>query len=282
MRRLPSSPGPADGAVPESRLPVDVPPWRLWTVPAALAVGFGVWLLASAVVAVAAQAGGTSISHPTHGVNFALSLIFDLSFVAAALYFAVGQAGGRPTDFGYRRVAPGLGVAAFVVAGIGYYGAAAVYASLANIHGHDKVPSLGLVGTPVFVCLIAPVFEELFFRGFIFGALRRLRVVVAGRDLGTWLAAAITGLLFGLVHAGSASPEYLIPLGLLGFILCLVRWGTGSLYPCMALHSVNNSLALGVDQLHWNAGEIVGLMAASLAVIAVVTGALAGPQLRAR
>jgi hypothetical protein len=39
----------------------------------------------------------------------------------------------------------------------------------------------------------------------------------------------------------------------------------------MALHSVNNALALGVNQLHWNGLEILGLMAGSLAVIAVVT-----------
>ncbi len=30
----------------------------------------------------------------------------------------------------------------------------------------------------------------------------------------------------------------------------------------MALHSVNNSLALGINQLHWNAGEILALVAA--------------------
>ena len=49
-----------------------------------------------------------------------------------------------------------------------------------------------------------------------------------------------------------AYPQYLVPLGFLGFVLCVVRWKTRSLYPCMALHSINNSLALGVNQLNWN------------------------------
>ena len=53
------------------------------------------------------------------------------------------------------------------------------------------------------------------------------------------------GLLFGLAHFDSAQPEYLVPLGFLGFVLCIVRWRTGSLYPCMALHSINNCIALG-------------------------------------
>ena len=131
-----------------------------------------------------------------------------------------------------------------------------------------------LVGAAVFVCVVAPIAEEFFFRGFIFGVLRRWRVPMAGHDLGPWIAAVITGILFGLAHTGSASSQYLIPLGFLGFVLCLVRWRTGSLYPCMALHSLNNALALGVNQLHWSAGEIVALMAGGLLVIGALTAPL--------
>jgi hypothetical protein len=42
----------------------------------------------------------------------------------------------------------------------------------------------------------------------------------------------------------------------------------------MALHSVNNCIALGVNEGHWNAAEIVALIAGSLALIALVTGPL--------
>jgi membrane protease YdiL (CAAX protease family) len=93
---------------------------------------------------------------------------------------------------------------------------------------------------------------------------------VLGREIGTWVAAVLTGVLFGFAHTGSAASQFLIPLGFLGFVLCLVRWRTRSLYPCMAIHSLNNSLALGVDQ-HWAAGEIVALLVAALALIAAVT-----------
>ena len=60
-------------------------------------------------------------------------------------------------------------------------------------------------------------------------------------------------------------------------MLCLVRWRTGSLYPCMALHSANNALALGVNQLNWNAAEIVGLVLASWLVVFAVTAPLGLP-----
>src|SRR5207302_2458062 len=119
------------------------------------------------------------------------------------------------------------------------------------------------------------VTEECFFRGFIFGVLRRMPVKIGGRNTGTWIAAVLTGILFGLAHTGSASSRYLVPLGFLGFLLCLVRWRTGSLYPCMALHSINNALALGVNQLSWSAPAILGLILASWLVIAAVAGPLA-------
>ena len=57
----------------------------------------------------------------------------------------------------------------------------------------------------------------------------------------------------------------------------MVRWRTGSLYPCMALHSANNALALGVNQLSWSAPAIIGLILASWLVIAAVVGPLSKP-----
>jgi membrane protease YdiL (CAAX protease family) len=173
-----------------------------------------------------------------------------------------------------------------VIAGVVYYVLTDLYASLLNLHGNEKLPSeLGatsstaaLVASATFVCVVAPIAEEFFFRGFLFGVLSRMRVRVGRVDLGPWIAAVIVALLFALAHTGSASSQYLIPLGLLGFILCLLRWRTGSLYPCMALHSLNNCLALGVNQLSWGAGAIALLMAGSLAVIGLVTAPLSRPE----
>jgi hypothetical protein len=48
----------------------------------------------------------------------------------------------------------------------------------------------------------------------------------------------------------------------------------------MALHSANNALALGVNQLSWSALAIVGLVVASWLVIAAVVGPLARPSPR--
>jgi membrane protease YdiL (CAAX protease family) len=259
----------------------DEAPWPIWTVPAAFGAGLVVGILATAAVAGIGGASGSGTSTPA--VNIVGDIVFDLSFVAAALYLAAMHGRVRPSDFGYRRIPPAVGLAVFLAAGVSYYVLTALYQTVVGLHGTDKLPkglgvgtsTAALVGAAIFVCVVAPVAEEFFFRGFIFGALRRWHVRIAGRDLGTWAAAAVTGILFGLVHAGSAGSQYLIPLGFFGFMLCIVRWKTGSLYPCMALHSVNNALALGYNQLHWNAGEILGLVAGSVAVIAAITLPLA-------
>ncbi len=257
----------------------DVPPWGIWTAPAGVALGLALGALATILVDVAAQAGGSSLSHPTPAVSIVGDVVFDLGFVTAALYLASLRGRPGPADFGFRWVRVPLAVKAFALAAVGYYGLTAVYGAIFRLHGSDKLPSeLGvthstaaLVGASVFVCVIAPIAEEFFFRGFFFGALRGWRVEIAGRNVGIWIAAVITGILFGLAHTGSASSQYLVPLGFLGFVLCIVRWRTRSLYPCMALHSANNALALGVNQLGWNPPEIVGLVLASWLMIALIT-----------
>lgn len=274
---------PSESIEREAERRLDEPPWPAWTAPAAVALGFALGIVGSVVVDIVAQAGGSSISHPTPAVSIIGDFVFDLAFVVAAIYFAALQGAPKPADFGFRRVQPRLAITAFLLAGVGYYIATAVYAAVFKLHGSDKLPSelgvskstLALVAAAVFVCVVAPIAEEFFFRGFLFGALRRWRIVIWNRDIGTWVAAVITGILFGLAHTGSASSQYLIPLGFLGFVLCVLRWRTGSLYPCMALHSVNNSLALGVNQLDWSFALILALVAGSLLVIAVLTAPLA-------
>jgi hypothetical protein len=225
---------------------------------------------------------GSSLTHPSPAVSLASDYFFDFSFVGAALWFAVFQARMRPAGFGYRTISWRRGITAFVAGGVAYYLVTFVYSSLLALHAKDKLPSeLGAshstaaaIATAAFVCAVAPMAEEFFFRGFLFQVLRRMPISVAGRSLGPWVAAIIVGLLFGFAHLGSAPAEDLVPLGFLGFVLCLIRWRTGSLYPCMALHSVNNAIALGVTQFDWGAGLILLLITGSLLVIAAVTGPL--------
>jgi membrane protease YdiL (CAAX protease family) len=111
------------------------------------------------------------------------------------------------------------------------------------------------------VTVIAPIAEEFFFRGYFFTALRSWR--------GVWPAAIITGLVFGAIHTASAPAGYLVPLSVFGFVLCIIYWRTGSLYPCISLHALNNSLAFGVSQ-HWDWQIPLVMVGANLVIGAIL------------
>jgi uncharacterized protein len=264
---------------------VDIPTWGWWAAPAAIVFGVILGSVGTIIVDAIGAGGGGSVAHPTAVVSIIGDIVFDLCFVVAALVMVIasnGLAGRRPrfSEFGFRRAHLVDAIVTFVVAALIYYVVTDIYAVVFNLHGKDKLPSelsnthnhAAIVLTAVFVCTVAPICEEFFFRGFLFGTLRKMRVMVAGRDLSVFIAAVITGILFGLVHTGSASSQFLVPLGFLGFMLCMVRWRTGSLYPCMAMHSANNAVALGYEDLHWTAPEIIALIVGSWAVIALLVG----------
>jgi membrane protease YdiL (CAAX protease family) len=241
-----------------------------WMAPAAIVLGLLLGFVADAVLL--AIANPRRITDPGPALNLALNAIFDLGFVAAALWFARTHARLLPSAFGYVRPRWKLATGAIVAGGITYYAVTFVYQHVLTLHQQDKLPdAFGSVRTSTvaflcaaaFVCVIAPIAEEFFFRGFLFGVLRRWR--------GPWLAALLTSVLFGAVHAGSAPIEDLIPLGFFGFILCLIRWRTDSLYPGMGLHSLNNALALGITDLKWNAGPVLLLIAGGIGVIGALT-----------
>lgn len=72
--------------------------------------------------------------------------------------------------------------------------------------------------------------EELFFRGLVFSGLRRL---------GVWPAVLGSALLFALAHA---SIYRLLPVFILGLVLGVLRWRSGSVVPGMVMHAINNGL----------------------------------------
>lgn len=256
-----------------------LPPWRWWAVPAAIVLGLVLGSVGDLIVSIIGAASGASVNHPPPAVNIIGDVVFDVGFVGAAIYIASLLGRLRPSEFGFRRFQLGRALWMLALAAVVYFVATGVYASLLGLHGKEQLPTgLGsssdtaaMIGVGVFVTVIAPICEEFFFRGFIFGMLRGW---LAPRSWGPWVAAIVTGLLFGAAHSGSAAVKYLLPLAFLGFLLCLLRWKTGSLYPGMALHSINNSLAFGVDELHWDAAKILAMALLALAAIAAIAGPL--------
>lgn len=96
-----------------------------------------------------------------------------------------------------------------------------------QVYGLDR-----LVVFAVFV-ILTPVFEELIFRGFLYGKLRT-------RAVPRWLSAIIVSLLFGLAHM---QWNVAIDVFCLSMVACVLREITGSIWAGTLLHIIKNMIA---------------------------------------
>jgi membrane protease YdiL (CAAX protease family) len=86
--------------------------------------------------------------------------------------------------------------------------------------------------------VVAPLVEEVYFRGFVFAGLR---------ERYGWLhAASISSAMFALLHFQLWN---LLPIFLLGFLFAYLYQRSGSIWPGILLHAAVNGLSLGIAYL---------------------------------
>lgn len=92
--------------------------------------------------------------------------------------------------------------------------------------------------------VLAPIGEEVLFRGYLFGSLRRL---AGDSRTGIAIAYGVSALVFALSHSLAAT-EGIVGLLVPSFLIGLVfAWGfdrSGSLIPAIVAHAINNGVAL--------------------------------------
>ncbi|OGI18351.1 MAG: hypothetical protein A3B68_04775 [Candidatus Melainabacteria bacterium RIFCSPHIGHO2_02_FULL_34_12] len=91
----------------------------------------------------------------------------------------------------------------------------------------------------LFACaLFAPVFEEFFYRGFIFPFFQS--------KLNSFWAVIITSLFFGLSHYMNIGNAYILLSMFIvyGFVLTLIRYFTSSLIPPVITHLIHNAVLM--------------------------------------
>ncbi|MGN6816174.1 MAG: lysostaphin resistance A-like protein [Solirubrobacterales bacterium] len=114
---------------------------------------------------------------------------------------------------------------------IAFYGAL-----IGEPHQKDIAEALGPLPVQILlIAVIAPISEEICFRGLLYGGLRE--------KLPRLAAALITGVIFGGLHA-TTGVSVVPPLIVFGFLLSLLYEKTGSIVPGILLHMLNNSVAL--------------------------------------
>jgi len=219
--------------------------WKgVLTTLAALAIGFVAAVIAAialvlAVHRITGHAPSTNPGHP-------LAAVIGLVFYAAAGAFAWWRLRTpswsplhRPTAYDMRVVL--IGVGALILVRIGLvvqlivtHQTKHVQSGFEHFDVVTKNPTMTAIGVSLGILtmvVVAPIVEEIIFRGLLFGALAPRLGVLGG--------AFITALLFGAAHGDLI----LFPtLAALGFVAALAYAATGNLTVAIALHAINNSL----------------------------------------
>ena len=246
------------------------PRWPAWYA----GVGFVVALFGTLVafLVLAAVFGIDSEDDESAAFTTLATLAQNVVFISVAVLFASMTARPRAWHFGLNRTAFWRAVGWAALGIFTFYFFAAIYSILLEPDAEQGVTealgadesTIGLISAGFMVVVVAPVAEELFFRGFFYRALRS-RYSVMG-------AALIDGLLFGAIHWDFTGEglEILPPLALLGVIFCLVYERTGSLFPVIGLHALNNAVAYGAQTDGSGTWVSVGFGVATLVGCAVV------------
>ena len=118
------------------------------------------------------------------------------------------------------------------------YGVISLFPQSANnvVTTFSSIMDGNVVSVFLVIALTPAICEEMLFRGLIYNAMKaRYRVSVA---------IGIVAVLFGIYHMSLVK---FIPTGLLGLMLCYVAYKTGSIYPSMMMHFINNALSVVVS-----------------------------------
>lgn len=110
----------------------------------------------------------------------------------------------------------------------------------------DLANSFEYVLAFVVLVIIPPIVEEILFRGYLFGKIRK--------RASFWLTAFIVSTAFGIVHQQ-------LNVGLdvfaLSLVLCFLREKTGAVWAGMLLHMIKNAIAFVILFLHPEILELI-------------------------
>jgi uncharacterized protein len=224
--------------------------WGLGDILWAIAAIVGIVIVASIpifVVAIAIAGGSDKVDTSPNAlaVELLASAVFQVSALGAAWYFGLRKYHLDWAALGFRKPERGWPWLPFTLT-MGALCIVFVYGiilSIAGVKPNTDLPDavynhfLPLSIALALTILIAPMIEETFFRGFVFGGLMRRWGPVWG--------ALGSGLLFGIAHLGNAGYFYVVP-PIIG-IGVLFAWSyrySRSIFPSMAAHFLFNLIQM--------------------------------------
>jgi uncharacterized protein len=205
--------------------------------------------LAALLACITVEAGVIAAFDPDFdslGATLTLQAMLAITLLAVAFLIAEpGREAADPAALGLRRPRrPAIGASA--IAYLAYIACALVIAALLQPEQEDVTRDLGAdegvagaIAAGFLVIAAAPITEEVFFRGFMFAGLRRGTNFV--------VAAAVSAGVWGIFHyTGPGSWGVVLQLMVFGLALCWLYERTGSIWPTIAVHALNNALAFAI------------------------------------
>ncbi|MFP3903399.1 MAG: CPBP family intramembrane glutamic endopeptidase [Armatimonadota bacterium] len=98
--------------------------------------------------------------------------------------------------------------------------------------------ALSVVIYLILLAVVAPIAEELLFRGYLYPALRE--------NMSKFAAVAISAMLFGLLHM---NPVAIVPIVIIGIVLAILYETTHSVVPGVVCHALNNTIVFCILML---------------------------------
>ncbi len=226
-------------------------PWTLLDVAEAIAVLLFAMVLGGLIApAAAGRAFGDSDSSVPRALLLALQYIVVAGVTLGVIYLRVRQRSSHPLrTLGVRArrvwqlIAVGIAgysvfltamVAVAAIIGALFGGSIRLAQTAEEIVGGAQSPGEIAIYF-VLVCVLAPIAEEIIFRGYVYGGLRRF--------LSSRQAIILGAALFAGVHLNS---DAFLVIALIGALLCFLYERTRSLLPGMIAHGLHNGLVLMV------------------------------------
>jgi membrane protease YdiL (CAAX protease family) len=250
---LPAAPPPPPRLNPRAENPV----WNLWDVLLITGVSVAALIVAQIVVLIVAyflpQFHHASI--PTLAKNTlllvpaqVLGYLLIVGFMAFLLWTKYRSGFARAIRW---NAPPARTAAAALFAGGGLGLVSLVFSSLVQKWVPKSLPidemfqsTASAYMLAAFAVLVAPVVEEIFFRGFLYPAL--------ARKTGPVVAIALTAVAFALIHEGQLAHAWLplLWLSVVGAVLTTVRAATKSVATTVLIHMGYNGILMLLDYIY--------------------------------
>ncbi len=187
------------------------------------------------------------------GINLSMmvnTFFIDIAVVVVVLYFVVIRRKDTITSLGlrsfflFKNISSGIAGYVFILPLL--FAVLLFSVWISNLLGYKPEPQpvfevfmeeerCGfLLFFTIFVSILGPIIEEIFFRGFMYNAIKK-RIGIIG-------AAFISASIFSLLHTNIVG---FLPIMVLGLLLAYLYERTGSLVASMTVHVVHNSIIIG-------------------------------------